>query len=347
MPYATRQACCGILALCALVGTPLRAAPATAPLLCVRVEVDAASETPLVLPADLVRALKLRIARRALRVTHCRSDLVPPPTWRLTLSRASTAQLTLEIAGAELVQRADVALPESGSATSQDELVQVVALKAAELVRPAVDDLLTRLGLLAPAAEGDAVARIEAEMQGEPDDTESTTIPPSPESDTRGMVALALGPTFDVERGAVLGRLALRAGGQVGWLTVAAEVAAANWQERKRDGVRLRTGSLDGAGSVGLRLGTYELALWGLARWSGADIRSRVDDVHSGLRQYWSFGLGASVGDRWWQVRGFQLGMDLRGLYVWRTRTLELRGAALLRQPRIEIGATLVGERRW
>lgn len=120
------------------------------PTVCVEVQQIAALSGRRISEKELVQAVRARIARRQLHVERCRSASEAVPTWRLSAMPQGDGALLLVVTSAE--ERLGHVLQVGGMTSEQ--VIQLVALTAAEDVRPALDRLLQQLGI----AEEDGLA---------------------------------------------------------------------------------------------------------------------------------------------------------------------------------------------
>ncbi len=282
-----------------------------------------------------------------MRIVACQWDQHEQARWRLTVAYNVAGSLNLDLENAGADQRTSLAI----DGLPADELLQVVAVKAAELLRPAVDELLVKLRLLEATQNSldSALASLEAASTTTAD-VDTATVSVGDEGAVVAVipgaavwrVGLRAGPTFGLEQR----RLSEQASLQVGWrqraLLLGLEAGVAELTKRDREGVRLVSGTARVGVSVALLVDDVGLAAYGALRRTVAKVDSKrfevrdqrlsLTDVEMGARASW---LGGHLGE--WLVGG-----DVECAYVWYAHTLDLFGTPILQASRLNLGLTMV-----
>jgi hypothetical protein len=285
------------------------------PSLCVRLTSEGAVAG---LPVrELVVALRARIARRQLAVFACAPS--HGSTWVMTVDRKPELVSTL-VEGNGISLRRDLPLL---AELRPYEVAQLVAIGAAEMVRPSVDAVLERLGIL---GEPDDIDELAADLQAEE---------PTPPPTTSAWSARALLGASGADREApVLG-------------VVAMSVLRAF--DSFSGGLSLELGTPHRAHRDGAGLMAYEAALALVLehKWGPLSTGLRVveqamhlsidDSVSTGRRlTLWRTGAGLHAAYSPWQGERWSVGVVAGGTLWLQPRRLLVRGSTAITQPRTE-----------
>lgn len=128
------------------------------PVLCVEDDHLAATATSRRATTQLVAAIAARLQRRVVQVRACSGLAGIRPTWLVVISSFAAGPVTIVVQGHELAHRRTLNL----SALARQERLVRMAQAVVETVRPAVDDMLGKLGLAGNVDEAGSFSALEA-----------------------------------------------------------------------------------------------------------------------------------------------------------------------------------------
>lgn len=319
--------------------------PARRPTLCVEVDQSATTTSLRLAEKELVQAVRARIARRQLQVESCRHTGIDAPTWRLSAMPHGESALLLVVTSAD--ERVGHVLSVAGM--KPEQVIQLVALTAAEDVRPALDRLLQQLGIAeedvpTEAEQLDALVKSVEEQapQGEEQGGEGAPLeappPPPPPS--------LVGPlSFDVSLGPLAGlidpelTLAAVVGATLGLGPVDVRVHLAGRPLPTLDDPALTASG--GALSSGLMLRWRQggLSLGGglSGRLTQLDVTDHLLGVAKGGHSYWD--AAVSLDGRWvvYRLSVLELSLICHADLWWQPRELTVADRLLYKQPLLEV----------
>lgn len=274
----------------------------------------------------LVNSLRGRVDQNAVRVLRC-DGLRAAPTWRVAVEAAEAAdELKLVITGDG--RRIEMWLPVQG--LDPYTLAQVLALNAAEAVRPGINALLARLGLGA----SDALTNTE----GPPAPVVAQVARAKPVTMRQwGALSLQLGALFGAApfdwagTAQLSGKLfqrglggAMMMGTRTPWCRTSGAVKACGAQAELALGPRFR-------------FEHWELAVLGLGRATFVTVGGSDPQVPPTTHTVWAAAAVAQVGVWPWRLGSFDFGFAASGTVWFRPFDFTVRGAALYRQPTFEL----------
>lgn len=273
---------------------------------------------------ELVASLRARITEEAVRVVRCEALGGAHQTWRVSLrANGGPDELTLHIAG----EATDFDLRLSTTGLDARALAQLLALHAAEAVRPAIDSMLSRLGT------GGADALTQLERLAPP----PTLIAPAPRPPGWLGVSLELGvlvgvAPFDWAGVAQLkGTLFTRGLGAV--LGAALRTA---WC-RSTGAVRACGYDLQLLAGPQYRFEHWSLAALGVAHATFLGVGGSDPQVPASATIVWSAGAQLNAAAWPWRVGPLDLGLSVTGALRFKPYDFTVRGQTTYLQPMVEL----------
>ncbi len=288
--------------------------------LCIDAEIDPATSAPVVSLHDLVPALRARLAGKAMEASACTSSSA---LWQAHVQRASPQTLRLALVGPE--SAFELELSETGLSSGQ--VIEQIALKVAEAVRPTRD---------VPFIEPPLVVVVPSVAVAAPPVERRSSIPLDVELLAFGTVGIPFaGPAGG-------GQLALAL--RVGTFRVSAAAGGVAPTRRSALGVTLSSARIDFGIGADWLVSLFELGLRLTGRRVLVQAASTSIALTSARQDYWAAtgALRASI----WPLRWshFALGAALEANFVWAPRSFSVNGAPAFAQSFFE-GALYIGAR--
>lgn len=318
------------------------------PTLCVDVQTIAATATQRLSEKELVQAVRARIARRQLHVESCHDTDIVAPTWRLSAMPHDEGTLLLVVSSDG--ERVGHVLSISG--LKPEQVIQLVALTAAEDVRPALDRLLQQLGIAEEDVQAEAepldeliksVEEQAAQGDNNGDDTAEVNLPAAaaPSVPSPSLV----GPlSFDASTGPLGGlfdpelTLAAVVGATLGVGPVDLRVHLAGRPLPSLEDPLLTVSGAAVSAGVMLRWRYENLSLGaGLSgRLTQVDVVGHVQGVAKGGHSYWDAALSADGRLVLYRLSFLELALVFHADVWWQPREIVVADRRLYRQPLLE-----------